>query len=626
MQNLTIITLVIFLTTACGSFKKSVDHFPIKVQEHFTDSGDQKIVEQDVLRLSVEKAENRLGQLVKEAVIAGPAAVTFLSSDLFIKANDSSIRGDNATAVLLFKYVHMLAPEDGWVKRKYAVELIRTGALEKSEKILAEIYKSEGVKDENIGLILGGVYTALDNSTEARKIYKKVMKAHPKNEEACIFLSKSYALEKEFKKAKTLLKSCEKKAKGKGIFSYFLGEMSVDIGERKQAVGHFKHALRIDKKYYQAAIAIGLLHEEKESFDKAVLVYKRYLKTDKMNHTVLSRLVQVMFANGKYEEVLPYAETLSSLDQSDLNLKVRLGILYTDRKKYEKAISVFKEILVAAPESDKILYYLGSLFQQTSKFHYAIQYFSKVASSSTLFLDSNLQIAQMLQALALEDRKTWEPRLLEFAESVQKRENNIRIEVGVILSSYWEGINKLVAAVSVLEGLKKLPEFTEGHDYYLASLYEKNNEFQKARSLIESMLVKNPDNPHALNFLGYSLLEKGVEMKKAFTLIDKAVTLKPEDGFIRDSLAWYYYKVGKFAEALKESKRANELVENDVVITKHLAIIYKQMKRYELAKKYYMKALKQCKVESERTDVLSELKDLENVRLPASKKSDSKKP
>jgi tetratricopeptide (TPR) repeat protein len=621
MQKFTTILLLLGLLSSCGSFQKSGNSGGAAlVHAQYNQSGDQKLVDENHLKNSLEKAEIRLEELVAEAKVAGAEAVTFLSGDLFLKANDASIRGDNTTAALLFKYVHLLKPNDNWVKRKYAVELIRVGDLEKSEKMLAEIYQSEGVKDENIGLILGGVYTALDNSKDARKIYKKVMKAHPKNEEACIFLSKSYALEKEHKKAQALLKSCEKKIKDKAIFSYFLGKMSVDLGNRKKAMNHFRHALKIDKKYYQAAIALGLLFEEKENFDQSVKVYEKYLKTDKLNYPVLSRLVQVLFANGNYKKVLSFAERLSSLDQSDLNLKVRLGILYTDRKMYLKAISVFKEILIAAPNSDKILYYLGSLFQQTSKFEDAIGYFQKVPSESTLFLDSNLQIAQMLQALAMRDRNLWEPKLIEFGTATKTGDHKVRIEVGVLLASYWEGLSKIGKAVTTLEDLKSLADFNEGHEYYLASLYEKNKAFDKARAVIEAMLVKNPDNPHALNFLGYSLLEKGMDMERAYKLIKKAVDLKPEDGFIRDSLAWYYFKSGKLADALRESKRANEAVGNDVVITKHLAIIYKKMKNYTLAKKYYLKALKQCKVESERREVLAELQDLEVVRLPASKK------
>ena len=71
-------------------------------------------------------------------------------------------------------------------------------------------------------------------------------------------------------------------------------------------------------------------------------------------------------------------------------------------------------------------------------------------------------------------------------------------------------------------------------------------------------------------------------------------------------------------KALEETKKAWELTKNDVTITKHLAMIYQDMREYEEAKKYYVEALKNCKIESERVDVLKSLETLEKVRLPAS--------
>lgn len=565
---------------------------------------------------ALKQASEKLDKLAEEAKKSGPAAVKYLATDLYLKATDASIRGDAQTAVFLYKHVYNLVPEDIYIKKKYAVELIRVGDLEASEPLLKGVYKSE--KDENVGLILGGVYTALDKTKDARFTYRSVMKDHPKSEEACVFLSKSYALSKEKKKAYQLLDRCEAKMKGKSIFSYFKGKMAVDEGNKKAAMRYFKHSLKVDKNYHQAVIAIGLLHEEKEQYEKAIKVYEKYLKTEPENYPVLSRLVQILFATGKYDKVVSYAEKLSSLDQADLNLKVRLGILYTDKKRFSDAIGVFKEILEAVPGSDKILYYLGSLYQQIDKFHDAIGYFSKIESASTLFHDSHVQIAQMLQAMA-QEKPEEEPKFVSFITEQSKVNEKLKLELGVMLTGYWEGKSKYEKAIGTLDDLKSIEGFTEGHEYYLASLYEKNKEFNVARDIIEKMIEKNPENPHALNFLGYSMLERNEDLDRAYTLIKKAVELKPDDGFIRDSLGWYYYKVGKLDLALKEIKKAWELVKDDVVITKHLAIIYKEMEKYDQAKKYYMEALKHCKLESEKQDVLKELQDLENVRLPASK-------
>lgn len=107
-------------------------------------------------------------------------------------------------------------------------------------------------------------------------------------------------------------------------------------------------------------------------------------------------------------------------------------------------------------------------------------------------------------------------------------------------------------------------------------------------------------------------------MDVAFEYISKAVKLRPEDGYIRDSLAWYYFQTGKFKEALAEAKKAFELVKSDVIITKHLGMIYHQLNNIDKAREYLTEALNQARLESEREDVLKILNDVDKVRLPAS--------
>jgi Flp pilus assembly protein TadD len=140
----------------------------------------------------------------------------------------------------------------------------------------------------------------------------------------------------------------------------------------------------------------------------------------------------------------------------------------------------------------------------------------------------------------------------------------------------------------------------------------------EARSLIQAIVDKDPNNAHALNFLGYSYLEKNERLDVAFAYISKAVKLRPDDGYIRDSLAWYYFQTGKFKEALTEAKKAFELVKSDVIITKHLGMIYQRLNYTEKAKEFLTEALKQARVESDKEDLLKILVDVEKVRLPAS--------
>ena len=577
-----------------------------------------------------QETDSKFVILIVEAQKLGSDVVEYLASDLFFKATDSSMRGDSQMAAFLYKHLLTLKPQDRFIKRKFALELIRSSNLVDAEKVLESLFKDEKGKDESIGLVLGGVYTALEKKEEARETYAQVLKQFPRSEEACIFLAKSYGVDKQFKKANSLLESCSKQNSKNPIYSYYQGKLAMHQNNTNLAIKFFDRALAIDSSYYQAAIAKGMIYEEsdkdetdqKKGLKKAIVVYKNFLKKSPNNYAVLTRIVQGLFATEQFNEVIPFAEALSGIDASDLNLKVRLGILYTDKKRFDDAISVFKEILAAVPDSDKVLYYLGALYQQVDRYDDAIAQFSRIPSSSNLYHEGNVQIAQMLMVEAKKEMHKGGSqkvsRFTSFVEEKSKESASLKLEMSVILTTFHETFNEYKEAIQSLASVRGIEGYNEGHDYYLASLYEKSNDHDSARKLIQDILDKNPKNAHALNFLAYSMIEKGENMELAYSYVNRAVTLKPDDGFIRDSLGWYYYKVGEYQKALKEIKKAKELTKDDVIITKHLGVVYKAMKKYDFAKKYLIEALQYCKVESERDEVLKAIDELDSARLPAS--------
>ncbi|MDC1174039.1 tetratricopeptide repeat protein [Bacteriovoracaceae bacterium] len=582
---------------------------------------------QDPMEL-IKKVDQQMADLAKEAKDRGEDAVTYLATDLFIKANDASMRGDHHTAVFLFKHIMALKPKDFYLKKKYAVELIRLGQFEKAKEPLEKVLKNSKHTDEGIGLILGGVYTALENQKEARSVYRKILKTNPKSEESCVFLSKSYGIEKNYKKAYSLLNACEKRIKGKGIFSYYKAKIAIQQNKIQKAKNYLRASLKAEPDYYQAALGLGGLYEDEKKISRALKVYKKFLKRDEDNYPILSRVVSLLFQAQQYQEVIPYAQTLVSVDPSDLNLKVKLGILYSDVGRNNEAKGIFKEILTAVPNSDKVLYYLGSLYDKTDEHEVAILYFSKIDQESSLFQEAGVQVANILlklvEANSGEEKEKFSQKFITFIEKNKSNLKAMKFDLSVIQAHFYESAKNYEKAISLMEGIQIDENFKLSHNYYLASLYERVKNYEKSRAIVRKILEQDPDNAHALNFLGYSLLESGDDLKLAFIYIQKAVALSPNDGYIRDSLGWYYYKTGQYSKALKEVKIAFKIVSSDVVITKHLAQVYEALEQYAMAKKYYEKALANCKEETQRQEVAMAIERvdqrLEGKRLPASGK------
>ena len=74
-------------------------------------------------------------------------------------------------------------------------------------------------------------------------------------------------------------------------------------------------------------------------------------------------------------------------------------------------------------------------------------------------------------------------------------------------------------------------------------------------------------------------------------MIEKAVELRPEDGYIVDSLGWAHYRMGDYAVAVGYLEKATELVPEDPTINDHLGDAYWRSGRLVEARYQWRRAL-----------------------------------
>jgi len=111
-----------------------------------------------------------------------------------------------------------------------------------------------------------------------------------------------------------------------------------------------------------------------------------------------------------------------------------------------------------------------------------------------------------------------------------------------------------------------------------------------------------------LNYLGYSWVDRGMNLDEAFKMLRKAVELRPNDGYIVDSLGWAHYKLGRYEEALRDLEQAIELRPADPVINDHLGDVYWKTGR-KLEAKFQWNHARDLKPEPE--DLIKILKKIE---------------
>jgi tetratricopeptide (TPR) repeat protein len=75
-------------------------------------------------------------------------------------------------------------------------------------------------------------------------------------------------------------------------------------------------------------------------------------------------------------------------------------------------------------------------------------------------------------------------------------------------------------------------------------------------------------------------------------MIRRAFKLKPDNGYIADSLGWLYFKQGKMSLAIKYLGKAANILPDDPTIAEHLGDAYTRAGLFKKALKTYRHALK----------------------------------
>jgi tetratricopeptide (TPR) repeat protein len=143
--------------------------------------------------------------------------------------------------------------------------------------------------------------------------------------------------------------------------------------------------------------------------------------------------------------------------------------------------------------------------------------------------------------------------------------------------------------------------------FYRGICHEQSKDWDPAEADFRRALELNPTQPQVLNYLGYGLVDRGEKLDEALDMIKQAVAADPEKGYIIDSLAWAYFKLGRYEDALAPMEKASLLEPVDPVVTDHLGDVYWMNDRKLEARFQWHRALSFEPTEKDKTRILRKL-------------------
>ncbi|HEX6002190.1 MAG TPA: tetratricopeptide repeat protein [Hyphomicrobiaceae bacterium] len=128
--------------------------------------------------------------------------------------------------------------------------------------------------------------------------------------------------------------------------------------------------------------------------------------------------------------------------------------------------------------------------------------------------------------------------------------------------------------------------------YARGTSYERLKKLSQAEADLQRSLKLSANQAVTLNYLGYTWIDHNRHLRKGLQMIEKAVRLKPNDGYIVDSLGWGHYRLGHYPEAVRYLEQAVGLRPEDPTLNDHLGDAYWRVGREREARFQWDQALK----------------------------------
>ena len=144
--------------------------------------------------------------------------------------------------------------------------------------------------------------------------------------------------------------------------------------------------------------------------------------------------------------------------------------------------------------------------------------------------------------------------------------------------------------------------------------YERTDQWNKAETDLLNSLNISPNDAYVINYLAYSWIEKGINIEKSLNMLKKANALRPNDGYIIDSLGWALFKLKNYKEAKKYLQLAVRFMASDPVINDHYADSL-WMNNNSIQARYYWNYVLKLKKTKEKLKKKIELKLLFGLKI-----------
>jgi tetratricopeptide (TPR) repeat protein len=287
----------------------------------------------------------------------------------------------------------------------------------------------------------------------------------------------------------------------------------------------------------------------KSSPEGAIRFLNGFLASVPESRAATGALAQLYVEQKRYTEARALFQRLYDEDKSDRDIEFAVGAISVQMKDYVTAEWIFEDLRSAGVDPSSVSFYLGQIAEETKRYDEAIARYREVTDGERGWI-ATLRIANVLA------RKGDIVGARRYLASLKPESRDRGIEIHQTEAQILRDAGDYKGAYAVLSSA--LVEDPNSADliYDVAMVAEKLDRLDEVESQLTRLIELKPDNPQALNALGYTLVDRTPRTAEGLKLIERALTLAPEDPSILDSMGWAHFRMGNLGDSEKFLRRA----------------------------------------------------------------------
>lgn len=547
------------------------------------------------------------------APAASPFAASTNPAGNYLSALSAGAQRDTGAAATFFREALRFDPRNTELMERAFVAALANGNVEDGFT-LAERLLQRDPKNGLAQLVTGVKAMKAKRFVVARGSFAKGGGGRQRDITATLLTGWSYIGSGDQKRAiETLDKLKDQRF---GLFRDYHVALMADLTNQKaEAVKRIKAAYEAEKTTLRVVDAYARIMARSGDVAEAKRAYEAFDQLLPRHPIIRAGIADL--ASGK-----PIGPVVNDAEQGAAEVLYGLGSVGGSQNDELAAMIYLRLALYMDPHHALAIVTLADVYERLKQSDQAIDVYKMVPANSPLKDNSEIQIGLLMETAG-------------HADEAQKH-------LAALVQARPQDPEAILALANLQRSRKQFAEAADGYTkaltlsgggktdwstlYFRGVSYERQKKWSLAEADFRKALELYPDQPMVLNYLGYSWVDQGLNLDEAFKMLRRAVELRPTDGYVIDSLAWAYYRLGQFPEAVRELEKAIELKPADPVINDHLGDAYWRVGR-KLEARFQWNHARDLKPEPEDLEkILKKIDDgIVDETVPAAASNDAPK-